>query len=556
MTTNQADRRPWNLLKLRARIWLVVLLIAPTVLTMTLLSRPKAGKRAVALQNKCLIAAIIVASVATADFLRDRRNRGATFAMLTAGACGLIVVLILWNKLLLHYIAVSGFSQNTFRPVFQTIYAPLYGRVQFSNMSWWVVLMVAAALLLLWEVSRSRPAIWRIALLQLALTVGFAGTESFARIREYYAAYLRFNADTQLFSGFGDLMRNYVQRMPDLSHFGSHYPPGFLLIFLMSRWAGTHLLAKGLFVLLPVLAIFPLRALARELELNERAVVLATALMASSAGILIFPTLSPIGAMVFLSCACLWLLVRAARRGEWWSASAFGLCFAVFVLFSFASYMLALLMGMFVLIGLINRSISARRAASVMAIAVATFVLFFLCLRLFFGFDIVACFKMGSAMHLKDPGHGFDDPIRYLFRSTGGIIAYLISTSFALAILGIAAAKGSADQPRLLRAFVLGSLLGILLAGFSGMSFLETERIWLIFTPALAVLAGVELEKCEQREGRWAVVGVILFALTFGCAYELVFRHHLSGLGHQGRDLGVSSIFLNSIKSVVGNLQT
>jgi len=316
MTTNQADRRPWNLLKLRARIWLVVLLIAPTVLTMTLLSRPKAGKRAVALQNKCLIAAIIVASVATADFLRDRRNRGATFAMLTAGACGLIVVLILWNKLLLHYIAVSGFSQNTFRPVFQTIYAPLYGRVQFSNMSWWVVLMVAAALLLLWEVSRSRPAIWRIALLQLALTVGFAGTESFARIREYYAAYLRFNADTQLFSGFGDLMRNYVQRMPDLSHFGSHYPPGFLLIFLMSRWAGTHLLAKGLFVLLPVLAIFPLRALARELELNERAVVLATALMASSAGILIFPTLSPIGAMVFLSCACLWLLVRAARRAE------------------------------------------------------------------------------------------------------------------------------------------------------------------------------------------------------------------------------------------------
>ena len=49
-----------------------------------------------------------------------------------------------------------------------------------------------------------------------------------------------------------------------------------------------------------------------------------------------------------------------------------------------------------------------------MAIAVAAFVLFFLCLRLFFGFDIIACFRMASLMHLKDPGHGFDDPVRYL----------------------------------------------------------------------------------------------------------------------------------------------
>ena len=529
MTTNEADRRSWTLSHLRAGIWLVVLVVAPTLLTMTLLSRPKAGKGAIALQNKCLIAAIIVTAIATTDFLRNRRNRGATFRMLAAGACGLVVALIIWNKLFLHYIAATGFTENTFRSVFHTIYAPLYGRVQFSKRSWWIVMMIAAALLLLWEVSRNRPAIWRIALAQLALTIAFAGTESVARVRDYFAEFGPFESDLGKFSGLFDLMRHYVQTMPELSHFGSHYPPGFLVLFLTGKFGGSHLLVKSLTLLLPVLALFPLRALALELGLSERAAALSAALMASSAGILIFPTITPIGALVFISCTCLWLLARAIKRGEWWAASVFGLCFAIYVFFSFASYMLAMLMAMFLLIGLINRSIPLRRAATVIAIAVGTFAIFFLCLRLIFGFDIIACFKMASAMHLKDPGHGFDTPVRYLFRSTGGIIAYLVSTSFAIAILAIAAAFRGENQSPLWRALVLGSLMGILLSGFSGMSFLETERIWLIFTPALAVLAGAELEGREQREGKMVAVGVVLFALTFSCAYELVFRHHLSG---------------------------
>src|SRR6266550_621430 len=398
MTTNEADRRCSTLSHLRAGIWLVVLLVAPTLLTMTLLSRPKAGKGAIALQTKCLIAAITVTAIAIADFLRDRRNRGATFAMLAAGACGLIVALIIWNKLFLHYIAATGFTENTFRSVFHTIYAPLYGRVQFSKRSWWIVLMIAAASLLLWEVSRNRPAIWRLALAQLALTIAFAGTESIARVRDYFAEFGPLVPDLGKFSGLFDLMRHYVQTMPELSHFGSHYPPGFLVLFMVGKLAGSHPLVKTLTLLLPAMALFPARALALELGSSERAAALSAALMASSAGILIFPTITPIGTLVFLSCTCLWLLARSIKRGEWWAASAFGLCFAIYVFFSFASYMLAMLMGMFLLIGLINRSIPLRRAATVMAIAVGTFAVFFLCLRILLGFDLIACFKMASAM--------------------------------------------------------------------------------------------------------------------------------------------------------------
>ena len=527
--SEQADVDRLVLPRLRVAFWLLVLLVIPTLITMTLLSRPQARKAAIALQNKCLIAAIIVGAVATADSWWNRKRRATTFALLTAGSCGLLIALIVWNKLLLRYIARTGFTKNTFRSVFHTIYAPIYGRVQFARPSWWIVVMVVAALLLLWEISRSRPAIWRIAIAQLALTITFAGTESLLRINSYYAEFRPFELDLEKFGGFGDLMTHYVERMPELSHFESHYPPGFLLIFMLGRVVGTKLLAKYTAILLAVLTLVPLRQLARELGLSERAATLASTLFATSAGILIFPTITPIAATAFFSCLCLWLFVKALHNRDWHWGVAFGLAYAIYFFFSFASYMPGLVMGLFLLISLINRSVSLRRAALVMGISIVSFIFFFLSLRLFFGFNIIACFKMASAMHLKDPGHGFDDPIRYLLRSTGGIIAYLISTSFAVAILGIAAAKRAPMN----RAFVLATLLGILFSGFSGMSFLETERIWVMFTPALAVAAAVELEQREQREGKWTILGVILFALVFSCAWELVFRHHLAGVAPQ-----------------------
>jgi len=96
-------------------------------------------------------------------------------------------------------------------------------------------------------------------------------------------------------------------------------------------------------------------------------------------------------------------------------------------------------------------------------------------------------------------------------------------------VIGILAIAARRRGEGLWRAFYWGTLLGILGSAFSGMTFLETERIWLIFTPGLAVPAGAELEERSQREGRWVAVGVIAFALTFSCAYEIMIRHHLSG---------------------------
>jgi len=138
-------------------------------------------------------------------------------------------------------------------------------------------------------------------------------------------------------------------------------------------------------------------------------------------------------------------------------------------------------------------------------------------------------------MHLKENRHGFDDPIRYLFRSTGGIIALSDQHQLRHCDSAHRCRETLQRSNRPLPAFLSPQrLLGILLAGFSGMSFLGNR----------ANLGDVHSRPGRRRRRRigkaassekekWIDLGVILFALTFSCAYELVFRHHLGGRAHR-----------------------
>ena len=65
----------------------------------------------------------------------------------------------------------------------------------------------------------------------------------------------------------------------------------------------------------------------------------------------------------------------------------------------------------------------------------------------------------------------------------------------------------------------------ILFAGFSGGFHGETERVWLFFTPILAVVAGYEWQRRSEREGRGLIVGVIVLVLLGNCAQELFYKH-------------------------------
>jgi hypothetical protein len=54
----------------------------------------------------------------------------------------------------------------------------------------------------------------------------------------------------------------------------------------------------------------------------------------------------------------------------------------------------------------------------------------------------------------------------------------------------------------------------------------ETERIWIFLTPAVALAAGVELARRAEREGRGLIDAVFLLVLIVSCTQEIFFMHY------------------------------
>ena len=68
-------------------------------------------------------------------------------------------------------------------------------------------------------------------------------------------------------------------------------------------------------------------------------------------------------------------------------------------------------------------------------------------------------------------------------------------------------------------------LVVIPLAGFSGLFYLETERVWLFLTPALAVAAGYELARRAREEGGATVAAVFAMSLSLSVTQEVMMSH-------------------------------
>ena len=70
----------------------------------------------------------------------------------------------------------------------------------------------------------------------------------------------------------------------------------------------------------------------------------------------------------------------------------------------------------------------------------------------------------------------------------------------------------------------LGLALCIVIAGFLPLFLLETERVWVILTPAMAVAAGYEIERHRQSEGHHSVMTVVLVGLLLMYSQTMLFQ--------------------------------
>ena len=209
------------------------------------------------------------------------------------------------------------------------------------------------------------------------------------------------------------------------------------------------------------------------------------------------------------------------------------MCFVVYLFFSFSASILGVLMALTAVLAWWNGGVKVRNliltaVASLAAVGVVTALLYLLT-----RFNLLQCFVTAVRGHQHQQGNeGFDDARRYLLRSTGNVLAYLISV-VPLSILAVAAVRHGATrrdrghaQPPVARAMFVAVIATILIAGFSGLFYAETERIWIFLTPAVALAAGYELTRRASIEGRRLVYLVFLLVLLISCSQEFLFMHY------------------------------
>jgi hypothetical protein len=222
------------------------------------------------------------------------------------------------------------------------------------------------------------------------------------------------------------------------------------------------------------------------------------------------------------------MLLRALRTGSDLCAFVLGGSFFVYMMFSFSASILGILMALITLFAVWQGLVTWTHVVRTAALAGATVLLVIGITFAVTRFNLIACFAAAVHGHHEQQGNGgFDDSSRYLLRSTGNILAYLLST-VPLCILGIAALneRGERAHHRIARATFVALLATILIAGFSGQFYLETERIWIFFTPLLALAAGYEAARRRENDGSNLIFALVLLVLLISCSQNFLFMHY------------------------------
>jgi len=462
---------------------------------------------------------------------------------------GLLAAAMLWAHLFIDYSAGTGFTGGIFRGVFARPSAPLYGTPD-RSLHWFKVLTLASALVALIVVARlpagglrplrfPRPS---LCLVHLLLIVSFGLADPQRPLLRPVHAQQRFQAQAETFAGIGDVLATYVDRMSALSHDTWHYPPGMTMLFKTEQTLGLPGFVKTLLILATVLTAFPLVALVRELELPPRLGLTAHALLAVCAAPIVFSSMACTSLLMLLAATALWLAARVLRTGAWPESVLLGLTMAACTLFSFSVAFVGVVLGLVCAMALVQRACPLRHTLRLVALSLVAYVAVFAILRAVWGFDLVRCLAIATANNYEvmGPAPFLGTPIRYLFTASGNLLAYAVAVGLPLSALALmATARALRRSPAtgsrrrqvfggpLARAFVLGSVLGLLPSAFSGVFFLETERLWLFFVPGTVLAAAVGLSLLDQQSENGFLLPVAAVTLCLGCAYGLAFKPYI-----------------------------
>ncbi len=301
------------------------------------------------------------------------------------------------------------------------------------------------------------------------------------------------------FGSLGAFLANYVRSMPSLSLHGSHFPPGHaVLLFLVAKVFGASVFAAGAAVLVLFAAGVVVAWRAIEELFPGRAARQAALLILACPSALDFAC-SSMDAVFFLFAA---LALRAGLRafsaeGTARQAVAAGVLLLVAAFFSFSTFPLGLALVFYACFA--GRH-ALRRTAFRLALAGAAFASAALLLDGATGFALWKCVPEARRLGMELMTRAVDgDPRSYFLQfDYGNVVAFAIGAGVGLLPALVERLRA---RPVLAEPWTPAALLALAAMGFSGIYFMETERIWLFALPwvAAAALAAGPFERGSLR---------------------------------------------------------
>jgi hypothetical protein len=446
--------------------------------------------------------------------------------------CLLMTSLVLWNYSFRFYTSAVDFSLDIFRTKFRNLRAPLYGYLYVPEVKQFFYPALSCGFFLTYMLRNRKETVegWGMptsAFFLLLLSMSLALKDHVSRVVEWMAFYGGFTQGLKLFSGMTDLLHNYTSNMNQLGTHANHYPPGIFMLMKAEEILNMQALTRFVVMSSGVATIYVVRGIARLFDLSNSATQLAILFFVLSPGVLTFITLDPAFIVLLPGSLTLYFYLKGLITGRQSCAIAMGLFFSLSTFFSFSSGFIALLMGILLLIAWRWRMVRLTKGLQQIGLSIATFAGLFTLLYLMTGFQLLDCLREAIRNNSEQMSNGFDNIFRYLLRSTGAVLAYLTAAGFPqsfLAAKGMLSAVKVKDDRSWQEVLAVGLPICLLVSAFSGCFFLETERIWLFFTPFLVVSAGTEGDTLYCKSGFRPIAALLACSLIMAAGYELLHR--------------------------------
>lgn len=347
-------------------------------------------------------------------------------------------------------------------------------------------------------------------LLPLAL---FAVRQDLAELGQAFEIYPtdEFLHDARGIVSAGAFLQHYVERMPELSLHGSHFPPGHaLLLYAVGRVFGFGALPAGI----AVLVLFAAGALVCWTAFEERwpgkPARQAALLLLACPSFLDFACTSMDGAFLLFAALAWRAGLRAlAPEGRAGQAVAAGVLLLVATCFSFSTIPLGLALFLYAALSGSGRpwQTALRLAWIGGAYALSALALFWAT-----GLSLWKCLAAAreNGMELMARAAGEDPRALTLQFWFGNPVAFAIGAGVALVPALVARIR---ERPLFAEPFTPSVLLALAAMSFGGIYFMETERVWLFALPWLA-LAAVSTGPFDRTSMRLLLAGGLAQALA------------------------------------------